>query len=304
MTADGKLPIDQQVDKPTTDRKPTQLKGLKANLAGMKEERLTAAQELSIIEGLVYNDGDVKRVAKELKQSIETVSNVAYKYRSKIEDAIQDTKIVDESLIRKSLNTLSDIIHDSLEKLRELQKANPLRFVDAEKNISKVKMLSEQVQQLSKQMADRSQRSKDALRDYHIKLKTVEIMESGKVEDISAFTENKELLINIFRPDTGSIYPRNGFGKPVVTYDISTNPMTRTRYSSLKEASDAHDTDSKYVSRVMKEDKLYKSQFYFVFEENEQQFLDRIKAAQDKKNQDANQQLGQEVKSSGNPEEK
>lgn len=304
MASDGKLPIGPEAGKPTTDHKPTQLKGLKANLAGMKEERLTAAQELSIIEGLVYHDGDVKRVAKELKQTVETVSNVAYKYRSKIEDAIQDTKIIDESLVRRSLSTLSDIIHDSLEKLREVQKANPLRFIDAEKNISKVKMLSEQVQQLAKQMADRSQRSKDALRDYHIKLKTIEIMESGKVEDVSAFTENKELLLDIFKSESGSLYPRSGFAKPVVVLDVKATPVGRVKYNSLKEASNAHNTDDKYISRMIKEERLYKGQFYFMFEENEQAFLDRLKAIQDRKNQDANQELAKEVNSSDSPEQK
>jgi hypothetical protein len=278
---EDKSTIGQESGKQTISKKSKIFKGLEIDLELMKQQRLSVAEELAIIEGIVYHEGDLKKVAKETNIDIKQISNIVYKYRSKIEEILDYAFTINERMLHDSIGMLVEIINGSLKTLLDMQRANPVRFNDNEKNMYRLKILSEQVIAISKQTGEKSQKAKDSLRDFHIKLKTIEVMESGKVEDMSAFIENQNIIGELFKPVNDTVYYNMSNAKPLIVIDDETKE--KIRFESIKQAARAYKTTETYIRTVVRGMTKYKGRFYIMFEEDEPTFFERLKVKEDMK---------------------
>lgn len=165
-----------------------------------EDGRFKSSDELLIVQGIQYFEGDIKATADAFGLTVDDVSKIYLKYMQHIDKGIR--KGLNCAKLDRALNKSIDIMTDHINALRAQQLTSKTKMLSTAAMASFSKILNTMVTLRNSALEEWN--SQQAFTDRLIKMKSLESIECGSIQQDDEYSKNQESLINMLKETGGA----------------------------------------------------------------------------------------------------
>ena len=226
------------------------------------QDRLPSNVYSIVKNALVYFEGNPSKVAKHYKLDIEKVNIVYEESYLVINQIIEST--VKSNELDKGIEDSIELMSDHIKQIKNSK--NTQNQVLTDKYINQLTRMTDRFISLKEQNNRTFDILVNRMNDQTIKQRQLEVLESGKPDNSTEYSENQQTVLNLLNQPQPSITApyQNGNGKPVKA--TNTNTQEVLQFESIAKMAAHFDSDPDYLRKKISNGNLYKTVWKMEFQ--------------------------------------
>lgn len=220
------------------------------NLSQYDTERLDSTIESIIVQGLVYFKGNIKRTAVHFNLSEETVTMIFIKYYATLDSMIENQE--KDKRTEKSINTALKLYDNHIQSVETMMTGRDGMLPD--KMTKNINSILDRLVTVKENRARVYNKTVQNLNDTIVKMKQLEVLETGKVESDTDYKENQQTVLQMLQD-------YQPLKTPVRAINIHTKEE-RT-FESITECANAFEMNHGYLCKKLDTGTPYKDEWIF-----------------------------------------